>query len=55
MSNEQRTVAVGTLIASGGCVVKWLTQGVGDHRWLVFAFIIIAFGIAGFIWEGREK
>ena len=55
MSNDQRTVVVGTLIVSGGCVVKWLTQGVGGDRWLVFAFVAVAVGIAGFIWEGREK
>ena len=55
MSNDQRTVAVGTLIASGGCVVKWLTQGVGDDRWLVFAFMAAAIGVAVFVWLGRKE
>ncbi len=55
MSNDQRTVMVGTLIASGGCVVKWLTQDVGDDRWLVFAFMATAIGVAVFVWLGRKE
>jgi hypothetical protein len=55
VSNDQRTVAVGTLIASGGCVVRWLTQGVGDDRWLVFALMAAAIGVAVFVRLGRKK
>ncbi len=55
MNNDQRTVAVGTLIVSGGCVVKWLTQGVGDDRWLVFAFMAAVIGVAVFVRLGRKQ
>ncbi len=55
MSNNQRTVAVGTLIASGGCVGKGLTQGVGDDRWLVFAFMAAVIGVAAFAWPERKQ
>ncbi len=55
MSNDQRTVGVGTLIASGGCVVKWLTQDVGDDRWLVFAFLAALIGVVVLVQLGRKQ
>ncbi len=54
MSNDQRTVGVGTLIASGGCVVKWLTQDVGGDKWLVFAFMAVVVGVTAFVQLGRK-
>ncbi len=55
MNNDQRTVGVATLIVSGGCAVKWLTQGFGDDRWLVFSFMAVAIGVAAFVWLGRKQ
>ena len=55
MNNDKRMVAVGTLIASGGCVVKWLTQDVGDDRWLVVAFMAAVIGVAASIWLERKQ
>ena len=55
MNNDQRKVVIATLIVSGGCVVKWLTQGVGDDRWLVFAFMAAVIGVAVFVRLGRKQ
>ncbi len=57
MNNDKRTlrVWVATLIVSGGCVVKWLTQDVGDDRWLVFAFMAAVIGAAAFVRLGRKQ
>ncbi len=57
MNNDKRTlrVWVATLIVSGGCVVKWLTQGVGNDRWLVFAFIAVAVGAAASVWPEHKQ
>ena len=55
MNNDQRTVGIGALIVSGGCVVRWLTQGVGDDRWLVFAFMAVVVGVAASIWLERKQ
>ncbi len=55
MSKDRRNVVVATFIVSGGCVVKWLTQDVGDDRWLVFVFIAAAIGVAAFVWPERKQ
>ncbi len=55
MNADQQKVGVATLIASGGCVVKWLTQDVGDDRWLVFAFIAAVIGVAVLVRLGRKQ
>ena len=55
MNKKQRRVGVATLIVSGGCVVRWLTQGVGDDRWLVFAFMAAVIGVAVFVRLGRKQ
>ena len=57
MSNDQRKLGVwvATFIVSGGCVVKWLAQDVGDDRWLVFAFIAVVVGAAASIWLERKQ
>ena len=57
MSNDQRKLGVwvATFIVSGGCVVKWLTQDVGDDRWLVVAFMAAVIGVAASIWLERKQ
>ena len=57
MNNDKRMLGVwfATLIVSGGCVVKWLTQDVGDDRWLVFGFIAVAVGAAASVWPERKQ
>ena len=57
MSNDQRKLGVwvATFIVSGGCVVKWLTQDVGDYKWLVFALFAAAIGVVAFISPGRKQ
>jgi len=55
MTKKQRRVGVATLIVSGGCVVRWLTQGVGDDRWLVFAFMAVVVGAVASIWLERKR
>ncbi len=57
MNNDKRKggVGVATVIVSGGCVVRWLTQGVGDDRWLVFAFMAVVVGAAASIWLERKQ
>jgi hypothetical protein len=48
-------VVVTTFIVSGGCVVKWLTKDVSDDKWLFFAFIAAAAGVAAFAWPERKQ
>jgi len=55
VNKSQLNVVVATFIVSGGCVVKWLTQDVGGDRWLVFAFIAAAVGVAAFAWPERKQ
>ena len=57
MSNDQQRLGVwvATFIVSGGCVMKWLTQGVGDDRWLVLAFMTVAVGAVASVWQERKK
>ena len=55
MNKSQLSVVVTAFIVSGGCVVRWLTQGVGEDRWLVFAFIAAAAGVAAFAWPERKR
>ena len=55
MNKAQRNVVVATFIVSGGCVARWLTQGLGDDRWLVFAFMAAAIGVAAFVWPERKQ
>ena len=57
MSNDQRKLGVwvATFIVSGGCVVKWLTQDVGDDRWLVFAFMAVVVGAVASTWLERKR
>ena len=56
MSNDQRKLGVwvATFIGSGGGVLKWLAQDVGDDRWLVFAFIAVVVGSAVSVWQERK-
>ena len=55
MNKSQLSVVVTTFIVSGGCVVKWLTQGVSDDKWLVFALFAAAIGVVAFVSPGRKQ
>jgi hypothetical protein len=48
-------VVVATFIVFGGYVVRWLTQGAADNRWLIFALFAAAIGVAAFAWPERKQ